>query len=332
MKAARLHATEDIRVAEEADPTPAEDESLVRVGAVGLCGSDLHWFSEGGIGDARIERPGIPGHEMGGVALDGPYAGQVVAIDPALPCRACERCLEGNVNLCPNVKFSGQGATEGGMSELMTWPTHALFPLPEGMTVEDAALLEPLGVATHAWDLGHVRLGARVAVVAAGPIGLFLVQLAAHGLTTRVSVVEPLEHRRRAALSMGADDAVDPAELESLGLFDVVFEASGSPEAVTETMQLARPGGRVVLAGIPDEDVTSFPAGNARRKGLTIAIVRRMKEVYPRAIALAQRGLVDLPAMVTHRFPLDQVDEAFRLAATREGLKVVVRPDGSTAV
>src|SRR5699024_8609597 len=134
-----------------------EGRSLVRVGAVGLCGSDLHWFSDGGIGDARIVEPAIPGHEIGGVAIDGPHAGRVVAVDPALPCFACERCREGWTNLCRNIRFAGHGGTPGGTAEIISWPTDRLVPLPEPMDVEDAAMLEPLGVAIHAWDLAHVR-------------------------------------------------------------------------------------------------------------------------------------------------------------------------------
>lgn len=326
MHAARLHAARDLRVVSEPDPAPAEGRTLIRVGAVGLCGSDLHWFVEGQIGDARIVQPGIPGHEIGGVALDGPYAGRVVAVDPAIPCFDCPRCHEGWTNLCPHVKFAGHSDTDGGLAELMSWPTDRLVPLPEGMDAEDAAVLEPLGVAIHAWDLGQVRLGDRVAVVGAGPIGLLLVQLARHGLVRHIAVVEPLAHRRDAALAQGADSVHTPAELPGDD-FDVVFEVCGNPDPVREAMTVARRGGRVVLVGIPDEDETTFPASLARRKGLTIPVVRRMPEVYERAIALVERGVVDLKAVVSHRFALGETSQAFEAAARREGLKVVIRPD-----
>ena len=325
MRAARLHAPADVRVHTEEAPPAAEGRTLVRVGAVGLCGSDLHWFLDGGIGDARIVDPAIPGHEIGGVALDGPYAGRVVAVYPAIPCFHCERCREGWTNLCPHVRFAGHGDTDGGMAEIISWPTDRLVPLPEGMTPEDAAVLEPLGVAVHAWDLGQVRLADRVAVVGAGPIGLFLVQLARHALVSHVAVVEPLAHRREAALRQGADAVYEPDDLPASD-FDVVFEACGNPDPVREAMTLARGGGRVVLVGIPDEDVTTFPASLARRKGLTIPIVRRMPEVYERAVELADRGVVDLRAVVSHRFPLDSAQQGFEFAAGRGGLKVVVTP------
>ncbi len=325
MRVARLHAPSDLRVVQEADPTPAEGFTLVKVGAVGLCGSDLHWFLDGGIGDVRIDKPTIPGHEIGGVALNGPLAGRTVAVDPAIPCFDCERCHEGWPNLCPHVKFAGNGDTDGGLAETISWPTNRLVPLPEGMDAEDASVLEPLGVAIHAWDLSHVRLGDRVAIVGAGPIGLLLVQLARHSLVRHLAVIEPLAHRRDAALAQGADAVHAPDDLPSSG-FDVVFEVCGNPDPVREAMTLARGGGRVVLVGIPDEDETRFPASLARRKGLTVAVVRRMPEVYGRAVELVSRGVVDVKAVVSHRFELGSASEAFTFASSRKGLKVLITP------
>lgn len=325
MKAARLYGVGDVRVADEAEPTPHEGETRVQVRAVGLCGSDLHWFTDGGIGDATIGEPLVPGHEIAGIALDGPHAGRVVAVDPAIPCEHCARCLEGNPNLCPQVRFSGHGDVDGGVREIMTWPTHRIFPLPEGTTPDEGALLEPLGVAIHSWDLGHARLGDVVSVVGAGPIGLLLVQLALSAGHALGTVVEPLEHRRAAAADLGAGHVVAPGEpLEPVS--DVVFEVSGQPDAVRASLELARPGGRVVLVGIPDDDVTTFPAALARRKGLTIAIVRRMPEVYPRAIDLLARGRVDLAPLVSRRFSIDEAAEAFRHASGRSGLKTIIDP------
>lgn len=327
MKAARLYAARDLRIVDEPAPAEAADHTLVRVEAVGLCGSDLHWFVDGHIGDAGLDKPAIPGHEIGGVALNGPYAGQVVAVDPAIPCFDCPRCREGWTNLCERIKFAGHSDTDGGLAEIISWPTSRLAPLPEGLDAVDAAVLEPLGVAIHAWDLSHARLGDRVAVVGCGPIGLLLVQLAKHSLASHVAAVEPLEHRREAALANGADAAHHPSGLLHDD-FDVVFEVCGNPDPVREAMTVARRGGRVVLVGIPDADETTFPASLARRKGLTIPVVRRMPEVYERAITMASRGHVDLQAVVSHRFALADAEEAFEVASRREGLKVVITPNG----
>lgn len=327
MKVARLYAAGDIRVEEAPEPDAREDYTRVRIGAVGLCGSDLHWFAEGGIGDARLDRPLIPGHEMGGVAIDGPYQGQVVAVDPAIPCERCERCMEGNPNLCEKILFSGHSVTDGGMTEVMSWPTRRLVPVPEGMTSAEAAVLEPLGVAIHAWDLASMKLAMRVAIVGAGPIGLLLTQMAARLGTSHVTVVEPMEHRREAASRMGADEVLSPADVTpGMDTHDVVFEVDGNPESVESAMVLARAGGRVCLVGIPNEDTTTFTASTARRKGLTLMAVRRMKEVYHRAITLVERGIIDLDSVISDTYDMDDVEAAFKRGVSREGLKVIVRP------
>jgi L-iditol 2-dehydrogenase len=324
--AARLHGMGDVRIAEEDVPAPGPEESLVRVEAVGLCGSDLHWYEEGGIGDARIASPLVVGHEFAGVVEGGPLDGRRVAVDPALHCGHCERCLEGNQNLCPNVVFAGHGSQDGGLREYLTWPTAALHPLPDSMDGTGGAMLEPLGVAIHSFDLGHVHLGADVAVVGCGPIGLLLVQVARAAGARVVVAVDPLPHRRAAAERAGAELVVGPEDVPSAVDADVAFEVAGSDPAVEVAMQVVRPGARVVLVGIPSDDRTSFGASLARRKGLTIVMVRRMNAVYPRAIRLVERGLVDVDGLVTHRYPLTQVDEAFKVAAARTGLKVMVEP------
>lgn len=337
MRVARLHGVGALALHDEAAPVAGPGSSLVRVEAVGLCGSDLHWYADGGIGDATLLRPLVLGHEIAGVVQGGPLDGQRVALDPAVPCGTCDTCLSGHRNLCPVVRFAGHGAVDGGLQELIVWPDAQLHPLPAGIGAAQATVLEPLGVAVHAVDLAHVRLGSSVAVIGCGPIGLLLLQVLRAAGAARVIAVEPLAHRRDAARRYGADSVLDPAQLRPDGVFvtglgaegvDVVLEVVGSAAAVELAVRAARPGGRVVLVGIPDDDRTSFPASVARRKGLTIAVARRMKEVYPRAIALVAAGLVDAASLVTHRYPLEDVARAFRGAAAREGLKVVVEVPG----
>lgn len=327
---ARLHGRQDVRVAPEPVPEPGPGEALVRVEAVGLCGSDLHWYEQGAIGDARLVAPCVPGHEMAGTVEGGPLDGRRVAIDPALPCTlaTCRPCREGHPNLCPAVRFAGHGDCDGGLRQYMAWPERALHPLPEGFDPVTGALLEPLGVALHAIDLGHVHLGDAAAVVGCGPIGLVVIQ-ALRAVGVRVTVaVDPLEHRRVAAADRGAEAVVGPEDVAERAVepVDIAFEAAGSDDAVASAMVLARPGARVVLAGIPDDDRTAFPASLARRKGLTLVLVRRMKHAYGRAIRLVAGGDVDLSHLVTHRLSLDRAGEAFATAAAREGLKVVVLP------
>jgi L-iditol 2-dehydrogenase len=323
MWAARLYAPGDIRLAEEPVPAAGPPMSLVRVTAVGICGSDLHWWDDAGIGDARLERPLVLGHENAGVIAGGPRRGQRVAIDPAIPDETCPQCRRGYRNLCPQVRFAGHGVTDGGLREFLAWPASLLHPLPDALSDADGALLEPLGVALHALDLGHLRLGQSAAVVGCGPIGLMLIQLLLAGGTARVVAADPLPHRRQAAARFGAQAAGPEPAGDGV---DTAFEVAGTDDAVDAAMTVVRPGGRVVLAGIPDGDRTSFRASVARRKGLTIAMSRRMNDAYPRAIALAASGRVDLGSLVTRTAPLTEVADAFAAAARREGLKVVVRP------
>ena len=327
MRAARLHAAGDLRVADEPAPEVGPGMSLVRVTAVGICGSDLHWWEEGAIGDAKLTHPVVVGHEGAGVIAGGPRSGERVAIDPAIPCQACRACRDGYRNLCYRLAFSGHGGTDGMMRELMAWPTALLYPLPDRVSDADGAMLEPLGVAIHAVDLGHLPFAGTASVIGCGPIGLLLIGVLKAAGASSVLAVEPLAHRREAAARLGADQVYGPAAVDSgeAGV-DVAFEAAGNDEAVGLAMASVRPGGRVVLAGIPGDDAIRFGASLARRKGLTIAMARRMNEVYPRAIGLAERGVLDLGSVVTSRAGLGEIREAFGAAARRTGLKVIIEP------
>jgi L-iditol 2-dehydrogenase len=333
MKTVRLHGPGDIRLAEEPMPKKAPGMNVVRVTAVGICGSDLHWWGESGIGDTALEQPLILGHEAAGVIQDGPRRGERVAIDPAVWCGDCQPCSGGHRNLCKGIRFAGHAPHDGAMREYLSWPTHLLHRLPDVLTDADGAMLEPLGVALHALDLGHFRFGGTAVVVGCGPIGLLMLQTLRAAGATRVTAFEPLAHRRAAAIRSGADVVLSPDEVSAANLADVVgdgvdtaFEVAGSEESVRLAMLSARSGGRVVLCGIPTSDEIAFPASVARRKGLTIAMVRRMNETYPRAIRLSARGVIRLAPLITHRFGLSAASDALATAARREGLKVLVEP------
>jgi L-iditol 2-dehydrogenase len=228
--------------------------------------------------------------------------------------------------LCPQVRFAGHGATDGGLRQYLAWPTALLHPVPDSFRDATVALLEPLGVALHAFDLGHLRFGSSVAIVGCGPIGLMVVQVARAAGASTIVAVESLAHRREAAARCGADVVLSPDEAGShTGEVDVAIEVAGTDDAVAESMALVRAGGRLVLAGIPDEDRTSFTASLARRKGLTIAMARRMKDAYPRAIRLVADGVIDLVPLVSQSFPLTDTANAFAVAVRRQGLKTVVQ-------
>lgn len=335
MKVIRLHASGDMRLHDEPVPTPGEGEALLRVTAIGVCGSDLHWFKESGIGDARLTHPLVLGHEFAAVIQDGERKGQRVAVDPAIPCEVCEFCKEGNPNFCTALRFAGHSDTDGALREVMTWPRRCLHTLPDSMSDDDGAMLEPLGVALHAIDLAHLRPGLTVGVYGCGPIGLLVVQLARASGATRIIATDKLPHRVEAARSCGAavtfqsQGGTETPEIwaatDQRGV-DVAFEVAGENDAVETAIETAKPGGKVILVGIPSVDRTEFTASTARRKGLTIKLSRRMKLTYPRAIRLVERGIVDVRSLVTAQYPLDQFKEAFSAADRREGHKIVIHP------
>ncbi|HZC72248.1 MAG TPA: alcohol dehydrogenase catalytic domain-containing protein [Jatrophihabitans sp.] len=334
MLTARLHAIGDLRVHDE----PTVDQSgaaqpgwsTVAVTSVGICGSDLHWFIEGGTGENKLVHPVVPGHEFAGVALSGPLAGRRVAVDPAINCQECEWCRAGRGNLCPAVRFAGHETVDGALQERLSWPDRLLHVLPDSVSDDAGALLEPLGIAIHAVELGRVRLGADALVVGAGPIGVLATQVARRAGAQRVFVSEPLAHRRATVISRGADDAWPPdvaagalADATGGRGVDVVIEMAGTDAAIATAVGGARPGARVVLGGIPSHPLSSFPAAEARRKGLTFAMVRRAHGTIPQAITLATGG-IDLDALVTARYPIGQAAEAFVAAADRTGDKTVI--------
>lgn len=337
MKVLRLHGVRDLRLREEPVPVTNAGELLVRVRTVSLCGSDLHWFAEGGIGDVRLTTPIILGHEFAGEIASGSRSGERVAVDPAIPCGRCEFCLEGNPNFCGKVRFAGDGKFDGALREFVAWPEECLHSLPEGVSLQEGAVLEAMGVGLHAINLGHLRPGCSVGIYGCGPIGLLMVQLARHSGAVQIIATDRLPHRVQAAREHGAtlalqsdgggENAAILKSTEGRGV-DVAFEVAGENDAVETAIATAKPGARVVLVGIPSEDRTSFTASAARRKGLTILMVRRMKHTYPRAIALVQQGIIDVKSLVSQNFPLEDAGQAFAEAEKRSGLKTVIELAG----
>jgi L-iditol 2-dehydrogenase len=327
MNALRLHAKGDLRLHDEPAPSAGAGELLLRVTAVGLCGSDRLWFVEGGIGEAVLEQPLVLGHEFAATIESGPRAGERVAVDPAVPCEECPTCAAGHRHLCPAVRFAGHNSTDGALRTLMAWPERNVHRLPDSISDAEAAVLEPLGVALHAFDLGHVRPGVRAGVFGCGPIGLLLVQVLRLTGATTILAIDPLAHRVGAAEAMGATHVFETTQLPRGAGIDVAFEVAGEDAALESAIDAVRPGGRVVIVGIPAGDRMTFTASTARRKGLTLLHCRRMKPAdLPRAIGLVDTGHIELGPLVSERYPLDEWPEAFRGLTERRGLKMIVQP------
>jgi L-iditol 2-dehydrogenase len=335
--ALRLHGAGDLRLHEEPVPEPGAGESLVRVTAVGLCGSDRHWFLDGGIGNLRIESPVVPGHEFAGVVETGRDQGRLVAVDPAIPCDSCEFCLAGASNLCGDLAFAGHGRTDGALREFVAWPDRCIYPLAESVTDAEGALVEPLAIVIYATDLAGPLAGSTVGIVGSGPIGLLLVALVRAAGASAIVATDPDPRRLAAAAALGASSTLlslpEGGEWPSaLGAthgrgFDIVFEAAGEPDAVEAAIQVVRPGGTVILVGIPSDDRTSFTASVARRKGLSIRISRRSTpDSFARAVELIDAHTLDLAPLITLRVPLRDAVLGFEALVARSGNKVIVEP------
>lgn len=334
MRAARLYGPRDIHIDNISEPpAPGPGQITLQVGAVGICGSDLHSYLDARIGDTAVQSPLVLGHEFGGVVvavgadatdgLDNPLTvGQRVAVDPATPCWRCELCEHGHPNLCRRLHFCGLYPDDGSLREFMLCEARSCFPVPDEITDDGTALLEPLGVALHAVDLGKIKVANSVAVIGSGPIGLLITRLACMSGAEPVFVFDRHPWRLQKALAWGATHVWnindgDPVEYikeatKGRGV-DVVFEAAWADHTVAQAAEMARLGGRVVLVGIPSDDTLTMKHSTARRKGLTVMLSRRMKHVYPRAIQLATSGKLNVDDLVSHRFELTDTNHAFSM-------------------
>jgi len=341
-KALFIHGAYNASVDDYTPSQPGKHDTMLNIEAVGVCGSDLHYYKDGGIGGAVIKKSFVPGHEFSGTLLsDVPQLkldrGELVAIDPATPCHNCQWCAKGYHNLCPKVRFIGAPPFDGAMTNQLAVPLSGLIKIPTNMTAEQAAMLEPLGVCIHAIDLAKPKLLETVAIIGCGGIGLGVLQLLKYiGIQTIVAV-DPQQHRVQKALELGAAIAEDSLENALVQLeaksADLVIEATNSPDGLMHAIQATAIGGRAILVGIPDGDTyTPFAAAEARRRGLDIRFARRMGDVYPRAITLVNSGAIDVDTLITHRFDLDDAAEAMRLQAEQAtGLvKSMILPNAQT--
>jgi L-iditol 2-dehydrogenase len=344
MRVARLHGIRDIRIEEAARPTPRSGECLVEVKAVTICGSDIHMYAEGSIGGLVVEKPFIPGHEFTGICRGGKNIpeGAMVVADPALSCEECDMCLRGWQHLCRKLLFAATPPMEGALCEYVCWPEAALFQAPVFLSFAEAALLEPLAVAVHAIELAPPPSDGYVAILGGGGIGLCVLQAVRAAGAKKILVTDLVPERLELALKLGADIAIladndnpvaKAAEWTHGKGVDVIYETAGAVDTPAQAVEMARPKGSVALLGIPKEDVMSVSASAGRRRELSIVWVRRQNHNYPEAIRLVEEGLVALPPLLTHSFPLERAAEAFALAESKKdgALRVAISfSDGNT--
>lgn len=334
MKTALLTGIRELAIRDVPEPAlDAEDRVLLRIDAVGVCGSDIHYYTQGGIGRQRIAFPATIGHECAGTVVAagsaaGLKAGERVAIDPLVPCGVCDQCRSGRVHTCRNQRFLGcPGEAPGALAELLVMPSRCCFPVPASMTMAEAAMVEPLSIGVYAIRLaGRLDEGAKIAILGSGPIGLcVLLSALAVAPSCKAYVTDLVNDRLAVARRCGAEWTGNPREApvveeitrrEPLGM-DFVFECAGEQETLDQAVELLKPGGTLLIVGIPETDRVSFPIHQLRRKEITVRNVRRQNECTADAVRWIAEGRVHVRPLMTHHFRLAQSKAAFDMVAAR---------------
>ena len=319
MRVAVLVEPGRIEMQERPVPSPAAGDVLVRVSAVGVCGSDTHYYRHGRVGGFVVDGPLVLGHEAAGTVVatgdgvDPARIGERVSIEPQRPDPESEETRRGDYNLCPHMQFFGTPPVDGAFCEYVTIGAPFAHPVPATVTDEAAALCEPLSVGIAAIRKARVGGGTRILIAGAGPIGIVLAQLARAYGAEEIVASDPDEARRRRAIDFGATAVIDPVAEDPCELggpgFDAFIDASGAPKAVDAGIRAVRPAGTVVLVGSGAESM-SLPTQVIQNRELVLTGVFRYANTWPTAISLIESGRVDLDAMVTARFPLEMAAQA----------------------
>jgi len=334
MRASVLVEAGRVELQQRPVPAPAADEVLVRITAVGVCGSDVHFFHEGRLGDWVVEQPLVLGHESGGVivavgeGVDTARIGQRVSIEPQHPSTTSAETLRGDYNLDPHMRFYAVPGTDGAFQEYAVIQSHFAHAVPDSVSDWSAALLEPLSVAVATGRKAGFAAGSRVLITGAGPIGLAVAQVARASGAAEVLITDISAERRAAALGFGATAALDPVadadDVRASGV-DAFIDASGAAPAVNAGIEALRPGGTAVLVGMGLPRL-ELPITRIQNNELWVTGVFRYANTWPAAISLVANGLVDLDRMVTGTFGLDSVADALGSTSTPGTIKSVVEP------
>jgi L-iditol 2-dehydrogenase len=344
MLVAELIAPRVFQLAQKEIDPPGPGEVQVRADAVGICGSDLHSYAEGAIGDTPCEYPMVLGHEPAGtVVAVGPGVtgwspGDRAALEPALYCYHCEFCRAGRHNLCANIRFLSNPGCPGFFRERVNLPAKNLLPIPATVPLEVATLHEPLAVALHSLQFAAIQEGDTVVVLGAGPIGLLTIASLKLARPGRIWAVEPLAHRRELALQLGADAVLDPGQVDAAAEIlretgkrgaDCAIDCAAKEHTTNQAIRACRNGGRVVLTGIHSASFVPFEVSPMRRKELAIFNVRRSNDEGHAAVDMLVHETARFAPLITHTRPLSKIADAFRLTENYEdGVgKMVIEPE-----
>lgn len=331
MKAMVLTGIKQMEMQEVPDPVlTSSTDVLIKMKTVGVCGSDVHYYVTGRIGSQVVEYPFVVGHEGAGIVKEvGSKVTQVkpgdpVAIDPAMPCRECEQCRIGRLHTCLNLRFLGcPEQAEGCLSEYIVIPEKSCFVIKETMTMEQAAISEPLSIGVYSVKKSIPMEEIKIGILGIGPIGVSVLLAARAGGAEKIYVTDRIDARLEIARKAGADwtgnpdreNIVEAIELEEPSMLDVVFECCGQQEALDQAIELLKPGGKLMLVGIPTADRVSFIIHDMRRKEICVQNIRRQIECVREALDMIDNGDINVDFMVTHRFGFSHSKEAFDLVA-----------------
>ncbi|XP_019627053.1 PREDICTED: sorbitol dehydrogenase-like [Branchiostoma belcheri] len=337
----------NLKLEERPIPKPGKNEVQIAMHSVGICGSDVHYWVHGAIGDFVVRAPMILGHEASGTVSEVGEGvthlkvGDRVAIEPGVPCRYCDYCKGGRYNLCLEMKFCATPPVDGSLARYYVHPADFCFKLPDHVSFEEGALLEPLSVGVHACRRAGVTIGSRVLICGAGPIGLVCLLVAKAMGAAQVAITDIDTKRLEVAKQMGADfpvhvttrDGREVADqvVRALGCNpDVTVECSGAEPSVQTGIFATKSGGVLVLVGLGPPTI-NIPIVNAAVREVDIRGIFRYANCYPTALSMVASGQVNMKPMVTHRFSLEQTLEAFEASKKGEGIKVMINCDKTKA-
>ena len=331
MKAMKLTGIRQMEIMEIPEPSVTGPKDVkIRMSVLGICGSDIHYYTNGRIGSQIVEYPFAVGHEGAGVVVEtGPAVkrlkpGDKIAIEPAIPCWECDQCLSGRYHTCRNLKYLGcPGQLEGCLTEYIVMPEESCFPLHANLTADHGSISEPLSIGVYSARKAGNLTGLSIGILGFGPIGMSVMLAAKVEEPSSILITDKINERLSIAEEEGASAVLNPSDADvvdfakrniPLGL-DVVFECCGQQEALDQAVEILKPGGKIIIVGIPEFERWTLTADNTRRKEISLQYIRRQVDCVQASLDLMQSGRINIDRMITHRYPFSHSKEAFDLVA-----------------